>query len=507
MATAPKPIPFTQFGGLVLNRPLDDVGGEDAIDILDVDWGNSLGTLRTREGAAAFSPGDAASSHDVLFPHSLTRLLARRGSTLYAIGTDGKEIEGKSTALNEKHLSFARLGTPTAAYTYIADQENTLRRYDGTNFTTPEATVDGVAAKAMPKGRFLAVWPDGGNRLVIAGTAANGGPNGAVSSGSHVWFAEPGNAEGYESTAFVQVNPGDGEDIIGVCVWGGLVYVFKETRLFIFYGVSADNDGKPVFNFRSVDLGTRITAPGAKTAEQVVAGNDSVYFVSNDGVWATTGAEPSLLSTDLNPLANSEALIGPAATTLGERRWIHASGIAFLGDALYVGLVSGGVVDRLLKCDLRKQSWTILSAALNCFVAWVEQTTNRNRIYFSGTGAGNRRIYFYTPATNADASAADLDPRWQSGFYELDLADEKTLVMAKMWGTGEVSLKVAEDYGSLGAATKFKLGTSPAIAQQQKQKGQTATLFSHQFSGTAPWSVQRLDRYVRETRVPETQKA
>jgi len=503
---APKPIAFTQFGGLILNRPLDDVGADNAIDIFDVDWDNSLGMLRSREGAAAFSPEDAASSYDVLYGHSLTRLLARRGSTLHVLGTDGKEIAEKTAAVNEKHLAFARLGTPSASYTYIADQENTIKRYDGADFTSPTCTVGEAKEAAMPKGRFLAVWPDGGNRLVVAGTPASGGPNGAISSGSHVWFSMPGDGEEYEATAYVQLNPGDGEEITGCVSWGGMIFVFKETRCFIFYGVSADNDGKPVFNFRSVELGTRMNPPGAKNAENVAAGNDSVYFVADHGVYATTGAEPSLLSIDLEPLARSRALVGSISTTLGERRFVDAGGIAFLDEAIYVGLLEGGEVDRLLKYDLRKQAWTIWSAKLNCFVAWAEQTDNRGRIFFSGTGESNRRVYSYTPATDEDASAASMSPRWQSGFYELEDADEKSLVGAKLWGTGEVDVKVAEDYGELGSATTFKLGEGTAIAQRQKQIGQSATLFSHQFSGTASWSVQRLDRYLRESRAPRTQK-
>lgn len=507
MPTAPKPIPFTNYGGLILSKPLDDVGADNAIDLLDVDWDNSLSTLRSRQGAAAFSPADAASSYDALFGHSLTRLISRRGATILVLNEEGKEVAGKTIASNEKHLAFAKLGTPSASYTYIADQENTLKRYDGADFTSPTAKVGEVAAGAMPKGRFLAVWPDGGNRLVVAGTTAAGGPNGAISSGSHVWFSMPGNGEEYEPTAYVQLNPGDGEEITGCVAFGGMIFVFKETRCFIFFGVSADADGKPVFNFRSVELGTRMRTPGAKRAENVIAGNDSVYFVADHGVYATTGAEPSLLSDDLAPLSESTPLLGPILTTLGTRRWVNGAGIAYMGEALYVGLEEGGVVDRVMKFDLRSQAWTIYTAALNCLVAWMEQTNNRARIFFSGTGAGNRRVYLYTPATNADASAADLDCRWQSGFYELEDADEKTFVGSKLWGTGEVTVKVAEDYKALGKGQLYKLGAAPVIAQDQHQRGQTGTLFSHQFSGAAPWSVQRMDRYLRETRVAETQKA
>lgn len=506
MPGAPKAVPFTNYGGLILNKPLDDVGADSAIDLLDVDWGNSLSELRSRPGAAAFSPADAASSYDVLFGHSLVRLLARRGTTLHALNGNGEEIAGKEAATNEKHLAFAKLGTPSASYTYIADQENTLKRYDGTDFTSPTAKVGELPGVAMPKGRFLAVWPDGGNRLVVAGTTGAGGPNGAISSGSHVWFSMPGNGEEYEPTAYVQLNPGDGEEITGCVAFGGQILVFKETRCFIFFGISADDDGKPVFNFRSVELGTRMRAPSGKHTENVIAGNDSVYFVADHGVYATTGAEPSLLSDDLALLASSEPLVGPILTTLGTRRWVNAAGIAYMGEALYVGLESGGVVDRIMKFDLRQQAWTIYSAALNCMVAWNEQTDNRARIFFSGTGAGNRRVYLFTPATDVDASAANIEARWQSGFYELEDADEKTFVGTKLWGSGEVTVKVAEDYGELGKGQVFKLGVAPAIGQDQHQRGQTGTLFSHQFSGAAPWSVQRMDRYLRESRVTETQR-
>lgn len=502
----PKPIPFTQWGGLILNKPLADVGSDNAIDLLDVDWDDSISRVRSREGAAAFSPGDAAANYDTLFPHSLTRLLARRGETLHAVNAEGNEVAGKEAAVNAKHLAFAKLGTPGASYTYIADQEHTLKRYDGTDFASPTATVSEVAGAAMPIGRFLAVWPDGGNRLVVAGTTANGGPAGAISGGSHVWFSMPGNAEEYEPTAFVQLNPGDGEEITGCVAFGGMILVFKETRCFIFYGVSADNEGKPVFNFRSVELGTRMRAPGAKHAENVIAGNDSVYFVADHGVYATTGDAPSLLTDELEPLARSQELAGPAAETFGERRWVNAAGLAYMGEALYVGLEHEGIVDRVVKYDLRKQASSVRTAALNCLVAWVEQANDRARVFFSGTGAGNRRIYFYTPATDDDASAAVMDPRWQSGFYDLEDADEKTLDQCKMWGTGDVDLEVAEDYGPLGEATTFELGEAPALGQCHRQKGQSATLFSHRLSGTAPWSVSRLDRYLRETRVPETQK-
>lgn len=497
---------FDRSGGLMLNQPLADVGGEGAIDLLDVDWDGTTGVLRARDGSRAFSK-EGSSNYNSLFAHSDSRLLARKGAAIVVpiSNASGEEVAGKEIAVVENHLSFSRLGTPAASYTYIADGAGTIKRYDGTNFSEPTATVDGVAGKAMPKALSLATWIDEGNRLVSLGTLPNAGPNGAISSESHVWFSSPGSGETYESTAFVQLNPGDGEKLVDGCVWNGQVFAFKETRLFVFNGVSADTQGKPIFNFRSVDLGTRLVPPAVFGSGLCVAGSDGVYFVSNEGLWVTTGGEPSLLSEALEPLARSQALTGPAATTFGALRWSDAKGIAFANHAIYVGL--GAVhVELLLKFDLRSLRWTVWKANLNSLCAWNEETTvHRTRLFFSSADATKKKIYFYTPAETADAVVA-MEPRWQSGFYDISDVDEKTLTNAKVWGSGEVTLKVAADFGALGAGKVYKLGAGAAIAQVQKQEGQTATLFSHQFSGAGPWSVQRFSRYLRETRVPGTQK-
>lgn len=502
----PRPIPYSEYGGLVLNQPLDVIGSEKAADLLDVDWDSVSGMVRSREGAKAFTAEPAAANYDQLFAHSDSRLLARRGAALVPLkNANGKEVAGKEATVKEKHLSLTRVGTPAASYTYIADTEETIKRYDGTDFSSPTATVDGEAGKAMPKGQFLSTWIDEGNRLVVAGTPANGGPNGAISSGSHVWFSEPGNPEGFESTAFVQLNPGDGEQIVACCAWGGLIFVFKETRLFVFYGISPDNEGKPIFNFRTVDLGTRILAPGSKTGDVAVAGGEGVYFVSNEGLFVTTSNDPSLLSDDLAPLASTRPLVGPAAATIGDLRWTDAKGVYFANNELYVGL-GESAVELLFKFDLGGLRWTVWSAALNAIAAWNEEETgHRTRIFFSASDVAHKSIYFYTDEVDEDPTV-DMEPRWRCGNYEVEDADEKTFVNAKLWGTGVVTLKVAEDYKDLDVGTEFTLGVAPAIAQEQHQVGQAATLFSHEFSGDAPWSVQRLDRYLRETRVPETQK-
>lgn len=502
----PKPIELSPNGGLILARSLAAVGPEAASDLLDVDWTSDV--LGSRDGAEKLTAEAGEDNYESLFGHSDSYLLVTRNGVLTAISAATKKEIAESTTLEKGiHPSYVRLGTPADGYTYIADSHNPLQRFDGEEFTTPTATVDGESGKEMPKGAFLTGWPDEENRLVVAGTTAGAsGPGGADSNQSYIWFSDPGDAESFESTAFVRLDPGAGNSELlgGCCTWNRKVFVFKERRLFVFYGVSADSEGKPIFNFQTVDLGTRV--PSANLVGQLVApGVEGVYFVTEDGLWVTTGGEPTLLSDDLRPLSSSDELVGPAETTFGGLRWSDARDVAFHQDAVYVGLGEESIT-RVLKLDLETMRWTLFSADLTAMAVWTEPGTLFTRLFFTSAAEGVKHVCFYTPAADEDPTVL-MDPRWQSGFYDLGNSDEKTFVNAKMWGTGKVDLKVAEDFGALGDATTFELGEAPAIAQCQRQKGQTATLFSHAFSGSAPWSVHRLDRYLRETRAPETEKA
>lgn len=503
-------ISIDRLRGLRLDAPLATIGPDSAIDLLDVDWAG--GVLGSRPGASTFTKAAGPANYEAIFPHSDSRLLAVRGETLVALDqATGKELESTIEISDGAGKSFARMGEPNSSYTYFADSVFNIKRFDGTIFTSPTATVDGVAGKAMPIAGSVAVWPDGGNRLVSTGTGAFsepgtfvGGPGGAVSSPSHVWFSEPGNAESYESTAYVQIHPGDGEISIGCVQWGGQIFVFKETKFFVFYGVSADGEGKPIFNFREVSLGSRIVPKGI-AGQTIVAGDEGVYFVAHDGLYVTTGGAPTLLSEALNPLASTRPLAGPVATTLGGLRWTDAKVVAIDSGAAYVGLGESHTT-RLLKLDFSTFNWTIYSAALNAMVIWNEEVEkHRQRLFFSGAAAGKEHIYYYTPAVNEDPTVA-MDPRWQSGGYDLGSPDEKTLTKTKLWGSGTVALAVAQDFGDPGKAKTFKLGAGSVVTQSQQQRGQSATIFSHKISGAAPWSVQRLTRYLRETRVAATQR-
>lgn len=509
-------ISVDEFDGLRLDAPPALVGAGAAVDLLDVDW-DARGVLGSRMGVSTFVAG-AANNYDVIFGAGTAflplgevfALLARRGETLAVLDEAGAET-GETLAVSTGRLNFAQMGQGTLTpITYIANQNEQVRKFFGSEFEEPTATVDGEGGKDMPRAHFVANWQDGANRLVVANTTLEGGPGGAAGSPAHVFFSEPGQPEHFESTGFVELNPGDGQQIVGMVEWGRNIFVFKETYCFVFYGISADVEGKPIFNFNTIELGTRVMSPRGSGPPHVVAGREGVYFIARDGIWVTTGGTPVLVSGSLNFNENRR----DPRTELGEEvfpTWPRAKGLLYVDGSLFIGMAeeaSEGLspVSRTLKLDLGTGRCTYWKTALNAFTLWSPTFGGIPRVFFSGAGGANKGIYFFSPDTDEDP-VVEMNPYWESGGYDVGQnPDEKTVTYTKVWGSGEVTVGVGEDFKAIEREKLFKLGVGAAIAQQQQSQDQSATLLSHRISGDAPWSVQRLTRYLSATRAPVTQK-
>lgn len=385
---------FQRFGGLRLDLPVDEVGPEDAIYLRDVDWDGSLGKVRCRDGFQKLKAAEATGPYKGLFPHSATRLLAvKRVSAgevkIVALDKEGTEKVTATWPETEAKSSFAHFGTPSASYTYGRANVSTAKvvRFDGAAFTEPLAKVgvaegehvSGEKNKAMPKAALYASWPAGGNRLVAANTAATGGPGGLASSNSHVWFSIAGEGEEWEETAFVFLSPGDGEEITALCTWNGQVFVFKETKFFVFYSVTLDEENKPEFNFKEVSLGegSRMKRASsllqAETSDSIATGSPTgVYFCTTDGIYVTSGGPASKISQALKPLEETVPFDGPMAEFLNGSsesfRW-PATGIASLGQRLIVRRY-----EFMFIYDIPTQAWTCWKMPAVSMAVWIGLT-------------------------------------------------------------------------------------------------------------------------------------
>jgi hypothetical protein len=367
-STEQKAIGFPTFGGLRLDQSLDEVGANASIYEHDIERDGSVGRFRSRDGFQKLNASAGTGEYKGLWPHSALRLLAiRRISATevkcVALDKEGAvKTESAALATTEAPSTFASIGTPGGTFTYLRTNVSTQKvvRFNGTAFSEPTCNIENVTetgetekkeAKEFPRGRHMVGWPDAGNVLVVANTAETGGPNAAKSSASHVWFsrampAAEATPVAFEESAFLALGAGDGEEITGLCVFASQLYVFKETRFWVVSPPSTNERGQPVFSFREVSLGQGshikqvLTEKLKETSDRICwASQDGVFFTTTDGVYQTSGGQPSKISQQLKPLEETVPFEGPMAEFLNGStesfRW-PATGITVLGRKLFV---------------------------------------------------------------------------------------------------------------------------------------------------------------------------
>jgi hypothetical protein len=522
--------PFSDFGaGLNLSDKPDAINPAECIDALDVTF-TDRGAIEQRAGYAALTGSQLTNRVESLEPFYTSsgtkQLLAGCGTRLEALNTSGAVV-ASLTGLTNAWWGFVRFGKPNEEVAFAGNGTDTIRKWSGAAWSAPTATVDGEAAKAMPKARYLAVLP-AGNRLVATGySTTTGGPNGTTSSPSHVWFSEEGNPEAWKTAGTEanpanneQLTPGDGEAIQGAIAWGEFVFVFKETKFFVFYGVSTDSQGNPIFNYRTVDTGVGCAAPKTLCADA-----SGVYFMSRDGIYRTTGQAPQLISGRIEPIWSGD--ISPFYTggVLSHGSIANCAATVH-GGRLYLSYPTSEANSRTLVYDPEAGWWTLWSLPASALASF--RIGSAPELVF-GYASGERKVGRHASSYTNDAGAA-IASYWRSGWFDLDSPDVKTLRSRKIWGTGKANIGVAPDFErGVGSLTELDM-EDPAGANWgefnwgefdwAEPKGLNlahhrvavrGTTFSVYLASTGAvdqeWSVHRVDHHLRETRKPGTGEA
>lgn len=518
--------PFEGFGkGLNLLDKPDAVDPAECIDAMDVTF-LDRGAIEQRHGYGKLtSPAltNRVDSLEAFYTSAGTKqLLAGCGTRLEAINTSGA-IVASATGLTEGPWDFCRFGAPNEEVAYAGNGKDTLREWTATEWKAPTATVDGVAAKAMPKARFLCVQsPD--NRLVATGFGTTtGGPNGTTSSPSHVYFSNVGAPKAWETEGTVthpnnsiQLTPGDGEAIQGCIAWQNFVFVFKETKFFVFYGNGTDANGNTVFNVRPVANGFGCVSP-----RSICADRNGVYFMGRLGMYRTTGQNPELISRNVEPIWTGSAssfytggvLLHSAITNCAAT--VHE-------EQIYLSFTTASANNRTLIYDPRAEWWTLTSlpaAALTAF-----RIGAQSELVF-GFASGTNDVGRLGPSFTSDNGTA-ISSRWRSGWFDLNLPDVKTLTRSKVWGTGKVAMAISENFkketGQIdilnfidSSVTQWNESTwgggtwaqPRGLIQKERIRAVRGTTFSVSLENSTlnqEWSVHRMDHMERETRKPAT---
>jgi hypothetical protein len=513
-------LPLNGFGrGINLRDKPDAVDPAEAIEALNVLF-TDRGAIEQRTGYDNLtSPAltNRVASLEAFYKTSGTKqLLAGCGTRLEALSAAGAVVDSE-TGLTNAVWDFARFGKPNAEVAYAGNGTDTLRKWDGAEWTAPTATVDGVALKAMPKAGALCVQPFD-NRLVCgAFSGSSGGPNGLESSPSHVYWSEPGNPEGYEALAYEQFTPGDGERVMAVVAFREFVFVFKETKFFVVSDSVSDAEANPEFIYRPVETGV-----GLVSSRAICVHPTGVYFMSRQGVYRTTGQEPELVSSLVEPIWNGGASPFYTGGILAHGSITNCAMGAF-DDRIYLSFPTAEANNRTLVYDPRFEWWSLLSLPCSCLATF--RIGNAEELVF-GYASGSNHIGRHSSAFTNDDGAA-IESHWRSGWADQGNADVKKIRGSKVWGTGVVSYGLDADFSVLTGATELldMTGSSgsafagggffegegyfedfaTALVGKECREPARGTTFSMYFSNSTldqSWSVHRVEHLIPKVRDP-----
>lgn len=496
--------PYMGFGrGLNLRDKPDAVDPAEAIDALNVTF-TERGAIETRRGYGKIVNAAIRNIGSFQTSAGVQRLLTTVNSRLRAYSTVGTEVadSGSLTAPGAP-FSFARYGTPSAERIYASNGTD-ARYFTGSAFTTPQVTTTqgGTVNQAFPKASSLVVQASD-NRLIATGFAAgSNGPNAATVNPSHVYFSNPGDPETWLANNYVQLTPGDGEKIVGAVAWRELVFVFKETRFFVFYGNSVDSDGNPIFNYRPVEGGV-----GLASRFGIATTPGGVYFVGKDGLYVTTGSSAERVSDQVEPLWSGAASDYFTAGTISD---LPSTALTSLDSVIYMAYATGGPLQRVLVYDTEAGWFSIYDLPAKFIHSF------DGSIWFGDTALHQfSRSYL-------DDDGRPIPARWRSGWLDFGSADVKALRASKLWGRGSLTVSVSTDFaGSTGQASTvtFTLGENAPqwntsswgtttwaneaeLAPRQRRRAERGTTFSITYAGEAPWALHRATYLIRQVRQP-----
>lgn len=307
---------------------------------------------------------------------------------------------------------------------------------------------------------------------------------------------------------------------MGLVAWREYLFVFKQSKLFVFYGTDTDSSGDPVFRYRTVDTGI-----GAVASRAIVAGRDGVYFLNGRGVYRTTGGVPELVSPALDPffVGGTSEFFRSDALNLAQ---IGSAAMGAHHEQIFVAVPTGAstVNNRLLVFDVIGGWWTLHDMPASCLTSF--DTGSREDLMF-GLASGGNHVARHAASLLTD-DGAPIVARWSSGWFDYKDTVVKSVRQLEVWGKGRVLVGLNRDYITSGASriVDFAAGTdtwgdgtdgqtwgngtdgqtwgsgyvlTPRLVRGVGVRG---TVFSVVLNSTdgSPWGVYRLAAHIRSRR-------
>lgn len=471
------PFVVERFTGLNLVDSPYLVGPGAAVDLSNV-W-ISHGELQAVPDVSTFATGvdpiTRLHTHGTGL-HLLASEADGTNNTLQAFDSAGSSVASTTFAVvNAAPWAFASIGTATASRTYVTRPGDTSRRWDGSAW---------ASVAAVPAGAAIAL-ADNATRLAVGGTSAN--PH-------RVAFSAPGDPETFGAADIVDIAPGDGESIVAMVTWNNMLFVFKNTKFALFYGVDTDNDGSAIFNYHMIDYGVGVGLKGVLySGGGACAGPDGVYFVAHSGLYKTTGDKPVLVSKDIQslwPVLQTPTYTNVPALSLGSYvNLAHSNGNLYLS-----GTGGGDPITYVLLND----GWTYLTIQENAGNTGPANFADlRGNNVFSLPGSTSIKRLNVTSGPSSAHSWA-----YQSGYYDLGSAREKSIRFMDLYGSGSVTAAMVA-YGQRASAPT-DAGSAISLTSGRRGRrspGVSGRFFAHRLSGSTNNRVERMELTFTESDV------
>ena len=478
-----RPVIIEQFPGVDLRSDPGD--SRAAIDLLNVTI--EPGRVRVRDGFGTLyiTPSTETANRIEHFVFGTGQIIVQ-GTSNRAINVSTGALVGTALAASgvAGQDSGVAVGTPAAKFYYTCNSQHIIRRWDGATWTSPAG---------MPANPAVLGLSPTDNRLVVADT------------GSKLWFSDPGVPETFGANNFVQLTPGDGETISSIATFNNQVFVFKQTKFFVFYGNSTDSAGNPVFNYRAV--AGKVGVGGALSGvvfgpspESSCVAADGVYFFSGAGVYRTTGGQPTRVSSPIDPffIGDSGTFTALSSFWQGGSSSVLSTGpckITAVDSFVYLLAPTVGPGTTVLwVLDTRTGSWTCWTAAGGAGLCMSVPNTSKTPLLMVSTNVGGFGfVNWQIPGMTTDQSSSAIVSRYRLPFETYGDPRQKRIRETILEGTGTPTVKWSRDWGALSTGSAVTLGTSPAVAVNRQRLAQRGRAFSLQLgAASGAWAANRV---------------
>jgi hypothetical protein len=520
MANNYQAVAIENFGGLDLRSDPQDGNPVHAINMNDVEL-DRVGRARMRAGTSKLTSvsgsqwdglltfrqaAAGAVSHVITVNVNTGQLSAFNSFTGAAITT----FTPTGPSLPSTLFGGAMIGVPTAAQVmYLTtDGADFLTKYDGTTFTN--TAIGGGAHHVAVQ------YPD--NRLVLANS-------GLTTTNSRVVFSAANNPESFDlANDYIDLMPGDGEQIVGMANYRNDLFVFKQSAFWRFFGNSTDSVGGTVFNNQMTRH--NLNTPGRYQGRVVASGEEGVYFLGADGVYLTTGGNPQKISEALDPIfslsGTPEYFTSFTASSSATPEIYYAGGRLYLNWWLPIPGSNGTgqlfVYDPETRVWTYNRMWNLRGTEIRGMSSVVRTNTLKDTPYFmatTGSGGTVRSVIGYQDSTSIfdvdHAVSVNLQPVYRTNF--LDLGEPASMKRAREWmlegslTSGTISAAVNNQLTAASldtAVTTAPYGTwstptwpDVAIGETRVRKAVRGQNFSIQITGSnAGWALNRIVAHV-----------